>query len=157
MPWVYQRPPGHVVAGVLSVKCPVCGNVAPAAKMAARMRRAGQDQTIALWQKPAGRGRMSKATRLSLRQLQDFARRGDVRAIAAVVALSLALSGLGWLDVVRAPPESLQQWAAETVPRPVTGAISVQASIVEPNQRLVAPFGDARSVGQVAVRAKVVG
>jgi hypothetical protein len=158
MPWVYVRPEGHKVPGVLSIRCPVCGRVGPAKEMARRMQNATrQPGVIAMLQRPSGRGRMSKATRLTLDQLRQVARLGDVRALAAVAALHAAIFGLSWLDVFRGPPPAeLQHWAATTVPRPVTGAIEVRASVAPDVQRVASPIGTARSVGTVQLRAKVV-
>jgi len=157
MPYVYQRPPGHIIEGILSLKCPCCGNVGPASKMATRMRRAGTDGTVALWQKPAGRGRMSRAVRLSLDQLREFSRQGDVRATAAIGGLRYALTAVAWLDALLiGPSTAMQQWAQQAAQN-VGPAVHPQARVVTD---MAPPASAAMRVVDVGVsltpRAKVV-
>jgi hypothetical protein len=155
---MYVRPEGHKVPGILSLRCPCCGRIGPAKEMARRMCNArSQAGVVALLQNTAGRGRMSKATRLTLDQLRHVAKLGDVRAVVAVAALHSAIFGLSWLDVFRGPPPAeLQQWAETTQPRPVTGPIIVHAQVAPGLRHVAPPIGSARSVGTVEVRAGVV-
>jgi len=67
--------------------------------------------------------------------------------------LHLEFAGRG---IPELPPPELQHWAETTQPRPVTGAISVLASVAPNVQRAASPLGTARSVGQVQVQAKVM-
>jgi hypothetical protein len=157
MPWVYRRPEGYTVEGVISLRCPCCGQVGPAQSMAKRMTVAANDQTLALWQRPGGRGRMSKAVRLNLDQLLGFMTQGDVRARAAVYGLRTALAALIWLDLLRAPTihPAAAEWAskaAHDVGKPMLARARVEAPATPIHQGI-----RTSDLGTYSARAKVIG
>ena len=104
--------------GILSVRCPCCGQVGPAKAMAARMKKAASDQSVAMLQTPSGRGRMSLARRLKLDELWGVARAGDVRAIEAIQGFKAAVFALAFLQSLHAPGphhQEIADWVATAV------------------------------------------